>query len=363
MKILHIMNNSLNELSGIATVVPDLVIAQNKYTYLISHLLILKNENRYDDLFNGIYFFETKIKKIQKQIEDEKYDLIIFHGVYHLNYLKISNYLRSVKIKYIIVPHCSFMKNAQENKKLKKFFANYFLFRKFFKGAECFSFLNNEEQKKSIYNKRFIIIPNGVSIEKNRILNKNIKNSNQIKILYIGRIDIYHKGLDILLTHLLELKNFLKENNITISIYGSGKISEEIKFKNKIKEFNLEKYVKIYGRIEKEKKQIVYEEHDFLILTSRYEGLPLVILEALKFGCPCFVSQNTNMLDEILYFKSGSGYENEKNNFNIKFCNFIKEYKINKKIYRENTQKHIKKYNWKNIAEISLLEYLKIIRR
>lgn len=247
-------------------------------------------------------------------------------------------------IKYVIAPHCSFIKNAQENKKLKKFVANYFLFKKFFKGAECFSFLNKEEQQKSIYNKKFIIIPNGISVKKNKVLNKNIENSNKIKILYIGRIDIYHKGLDILLKHLLELRSFLEEYNITVSVYGSGKISEEMEFKNMIRRFNLEKYVNICGKVEKEKKQLVYEKHDFLILTSRYEGLPLVILEALKFGCPCFVSKNTNMLDEILYFKSGSGYVYEKHDFNIRFCNFIKDYKTNKEKYIKNTQEHIKIY-------------------
>ena len=35
------------------------------------------------------------------------------------------------------------------------------------------------------------------------------------------------------------------------------------------------------------------------ILTSRYEGMPLTVLEALSCGCPCLITSQTNMEDLI----------------------------------------------------------------
>lgn len=61
MKILHISFNTLNELSGISKIVPELVEAQNNYTDLESQLLIIGNKS--NEKLKKLYILEQNIKK------------------------------------------------------------------------------------------------------------------------------------------------------------------------------------------------------------------------------------------------------------------------------------------------------------
>jgi glycosyltransferase involved in cell wall biosynthesis len=38
---------------------------------------------------------------------------------------------------------------------------------------------------------------------------------------------------------------------------------------------------------------------DVFILTSRFEGHPMALIEALSYGLPCLITRGTNMLEEV----------------------------------------------------------------
>ena len=44
---------------------------------------------------------------------------------------------------------------------------------------------------------------------------------------------------------------------------------------------------------------------DLFIMTSRLEGHPMGLIEALAYGVPCLVSRGTNMYDEVLSSNAG----------------------------------------------------------
>ena len=48
------------------------------------------------------------------------------------------------------------------------------------------------------------------------------KNNEQIKLVFLSRIDIHHKGLDILLPALREITPFLKQQRVRFDFYGMG---------------------------------------------------------------------------------------------------------------------------------------------
>ncbi len=118
------------------------------------------------------------------------------------------------------------------------------------------------------------IISNGID---ERYLEEKIKFSGNY-CLFIGRIDFYNKGLDILI-------KVFNNKKIPLYIVGIGKDVKKLKvlIKNNLT-------IKYLGRIiDKEKVELI-KNSKFLIMPSRFEGQGIVALEAAALGKPVIVS-------------------------------------------------------------------------
>ncbi|HEU4055131.1 TPA: glycosyltransferase family 4 protein [Streptococcus pneumoniae] len=106
-------------------------------------------------------------------------------------------------------------------------------------------------------------------------------NDESMKIVTVGRLD-YQKGYDYLVQ---VAKKVLKEKTgWTWEIYGSGNQDEVDKIKDLIIKNDLQDKLVIKGL---EKNQaMIYGDKGIYVMTSRYEGLPLVLLEAQQYNLP-----------------------------------------------------------------------------
>ncbi|MFZ4263449.1 glycosyltransferase family 4 protein [Sphingobacterium sp. HJSM2_6] len=95
----------------------------------------------------------------------------------------------------------------------------------------------------------------------------------------IGRLD-YQKGFDRLI-HIWSKVNELHPDWI-LNIYGNGPLKEE--FQSLINSLNLQNVIHIHLPVKHIKE--IYLNSSMLLLTSRYEGLPMVLLEAQSYGLP-----------------------------------------------------------------------------
>ncbi len=125
--------------------------------------------------------------------------------------------------------------------------------------------------------------------------------------LAIGRFSYKHKGFDLL----IEAFHLFAQNNKDwkLDIVGEGNM--EFELKKLINAFHLEKRIFIHpftNRI-----QDYYSKAQIYVLSSRWEGMPLVLVEAMSHGLP-IITSDLPICKEILgdfsmYFENENVYE------------------------------------------------------
>lgn len=345
MKILHIPQKNIGlkkTVGGVKSILLEQVKWENKIKNIESKIFI---PDKIED--TSIYFINKIYKK--EDILNYKPDFVIFDGFWTIQHYIIARFLIKNKIKYYIKPHGAFNKLSQNislSKYLKKMIARFLMFNNFIKNSEGLIFLNQLEKNNSVYHKENeFILPNG--IEKKDNLSKNKEEG--IKFIYLGRIDVLNKKLDILFKVLIENKDYFIKNKIIFNFYGDGRRKDMDYFfscLSKVSEF-----VKYKGIVYKQKKYSVLQENDIFILLSRFEGMPMGILEALSVGIPCFISKETGM--EIFIKNNNAGWINKNDStlfIDLKKC--IKDFKMRKKNYRIGALKCIESFYWEKIIKI-----------
>jgi glycosyltransferase involved in cell wall biosynthesis len=125
----------------------------------------------------------------------------------------------------------------------------------------------------SIHPKAYIkIIPGGTDIE--LFKSKNIHGE---YVLYIGRIDIYNKGLRLLVE---AWKNF----NTKLIIAGSGNKKELETLVKLISDNHLQKNILMIGKVDGKQKIDLYRKSLFVVQPSIYETFGFTALETLASG-------------------------------------------------------------------------------
>lgn len=140
------------------------------------------------------------------------------------------------------------------------------------------------KKKMEEYNTKIItrIIPNGVSEEFFRVKEKNGN-----YIFFIGRIDFFQKGLDMLLAACDQISSNKK---LKVIIAGNGTTDEEAFLQQTILEKGLRKKINFIGRVDGKDKERLIANSLCGIYPSRFEDFPLVPLEFTSMGKPliCF---------------------------------------------------------------------------
>lgn len=102
----------------------------------------------------------------------------------------------------------------------------------------------------------------------------------QAYILFLGRLDVYVKGIDILIESFGKVKNKHKK----LIIAGHGKTNDVKNLKSMIFKKNLQNQVFLVGRVSGEKKLELLKNCLFMVLPSRFEGWGIAAVEANASG-------------------------------------------------------------------------------
>lgn len=137
-----------------------------------------------------------------------------------------------------------------------------------------------------------IIIPNGV--DTNIFCSETRPSPTPVRLVSVGRLH-KDKGFD---KAIHAIKYTLSDyTDVHLTIIGDGDEKEHLH--NLIKSLNLDRNVSLIGSIPHTKIPKYLENSSIYLMTSRTEGFPLVILEAMAIGLP-IISTPVGSIDEII---------------------------------------------------------------
>lgn len=346
MKIIHIVSRKNSSLNGVSVVVPMHIKSQAKFekVYYV---------NLCGEKFFGV---EGCLSLDEFYGFVDKNDLVIFHELYIFKYIKISSLLRKKGVKYIIVPHCEMTTGAQHHKYLKKRLGN-IIFRAYFKGALAIQCLSQYEYDNTFVKNKKFIGTNGIEIPR---IKKTFFNDEKVIFTYIGRLEFKQKGLDLLFKAIALIRDKLLDGNCEVHIYGPDEDGQALYLKKMSSRLGLDSVITIHREVSGKEKERVLLETDIFVQTSRFEGMPMGILEAMSYGIPCLITEGTTM---TLYLDNFSGWccknsvEDIAKNMLIAIESRDSFNEKSKRI-RQIAESH---FSWDNVSSINIRKYKELM--
>lgn len=350
MVILHIASIENYLFSGVRIVVPEYLKAQKRLGHEAA-LLNLSGE-RIEGIDQLTIGKERSIDSLPAPFN--RPDLVVFQECYCREYLSIWPQLKKKGIPYIIIPHGELGKEAQQKKRLKKAAANLLLFNRFISNALALQCLSQMEYDSTAFGRRKFIGTNGVAVPEER---KRAFSTDGAKIVFIGRLDAYHKGLDLMIEAVRLAKPFLAENKCRVEIFGPDYAGRFENVRRLIRENGVQDIVSLDHELlggEKIKKLL---DSDIFIQTSRFEGMPLGILEAMSYALPCLVTEGTALGGEIAASRAGWVAKTEAQDIAERLTQAVCD-RSRWEEFGENGRKAIlERYSWDAVAADTLKQY------
>ena len=289
----------------------------------------------------------------------------VFYAMIPMN-IFVSRVLVKLSIPYIFEPHGSLnsqvfnmrfggKRNGLHHKWKKKIFrwlADDYLIR------NAMAYRAVSEAEAGILNAhgryRTFVIPYAVSEEWYYFVTHVSRTRIQKYFFFLGRQDIYQKGLDLLLDafEILNKNGYRKKYEALLAgpdVGGSIKALEE-----RVADANLDN-VKICEGLYGVEKENAFAQADIFLCPSRFEGVPKTVREAMARGIPSLVTRETNLADICLHDLAGMVVSADGRDIAAALGDYI-DGKISLAPAADIIHAS-RKYNWKSIGNQLILVY------
>lgn len=269
------------------------------------------------------------------------------HGGFNPVFYAVSKELVAAGIPFVFTPHGAYNTVAMQRSMLRKRIYARLFERKILASAGMVHCLGKSEMEglQAFYAAaKTRLVPYGFE---NSIVKNSMPDYHRFIIGFCGRLDIYTKGLDLLLQAFLKIKTL--HPNAELWIIGD---SEERKtLESMINTMQLKGVTMTGSRFGQDKDELLRQVHVFAH-PSRNEGLPSAVLEAASLGIPCVVTEATNVGDAIRRHNCGEVIEHPESE--ALYMAILKMYQRVKtegwKTISESAREMVsREYNWNKI--------------
>jgi glycosyltransferase involved in cell wall biosynthesis len=242
-------------------------------------------------------------------------DIVHFHSTYVLPNILLASHLRRLQIPYIVTPNGNCSSKLLRRRWYLKIPYKYLLERPYLNKARIIHSVGDTQQIRDYgVVVPIVVAPNGidrkaipVSASANPILSAKPEWVDRTVFCYVGRLDMAQKGLDLL------LEGFAKalqcNPNLGLVLVGPDWKGYKAKLVQLARSLLLSRAVYFAGPAYQQTKFDFILSSDFFVHTSRWEGMPFSIIEALACGKPCLVSAAANPCGLIGAYKAGKEVE------------------------------------------------------
>lgn len=353
MTILHIAHVDESRLAGVNVAVPAIVQSQEREACV--GFLNLTNVAVPETATQLTYSKGMRLRSLPEPFC--KPDLIVFHEVYRPAFLPLSRQARTIGIPYVIVPHASLTVSAQKHKGCKKTLANYLLFGKFIRGAAAVQCLSDWEMVQTECSPPRFVCTNGIQLGPV----KTKFSESGMTFAYIGRLAYHMKGLDLMMKALIQSRDFLIKHGCRVDLYGPDEDGTREKLIEQRKKGALEDVLTIHDPVSGEEKAAALDRADCFLQTSRNEGMSMGILEALSWGLPCLVTEETGLAQLLEETEAGWGCKGDPASIAAAIQRAVLERDTLSRRSANARTLAEKRFSWRSSAAEALTHYQRII--
>lgn len=322
MKILHFVNGRCNfeSANGVEKTICYLARYQSKIGHSVTifnmtHKPVLEIGDgvqvlNFDPVFSG-WRISSKLKSAIIGLSP---DVIHLHSAYVPSNAAVARFSRRNHITYVTTPNGNLSPLLLKRKPWLKLPYKYFFELPLHQGAAFVHSINDKDDiRKYGVTIPMIIAPNGMELDElpmpdDVFLQKYPQYSGKKRILFLGRLDVEQKGLDLLIESYAKLN---PDQAVLILAGASWKDGRE-RLEELAIRTGIRKKVVFWGSIFGEDKRSMLKHADFFIHTSRWEaGIPFSVLEGLAAGLPVIATCGADPTSKISNVGAGLNPEME----------------------------------------------------
>lgn len=224
-----------------------------------------------------------------------------FHGGFIPEFFTISQQLHKEVSPFVFTPHGAYDRVSVDGMSFRKSLYFKFFEKKILERAtyiHCLGKLEDAGLQALYPNSKVILVPYGFCRES---LISAAPDKNKFILGFCGRLDIYTKGLDLLINAFA----FVKQVNPRAELWIIGDSAERGQLHKQIHSRGLQNDVIMWGRKTGNEKVELLSKINMFVHPCRNEGLAFSVIEAASMGIPCVVSDATNIGRTVRVFDCG----------------------------------------------------------